>query len=377
MRKAAFVAVFIQGCVPTRTVSVDTTLPEMPQVDAWPEPWEALVADASNLDPTVRALALARLVEVARPEERASWVTRGVFDPEPWVQRRTAEAAVDLGLQQSMMEFVGLPGADAYVRGWVAMRLPAASVGELVTQAAATPRLDFGRAPLALAAAKLGDSDAQAVLENLLAAAEVEYDPGFFMDLASSALPVADALTQGSEWVEDDLAWLYALAQDGLGSPDGRAVLTQAVMTGDAESRLGALEILQLCEADWVTGVLKRAESASEREVAATARAAQLVRQMAPYDAFEPLLADESETVRAVGLHALARRGPPEQRIPRKIVRVVAESLVFGTARERVGAALAIRSGVPVDRTSLKRALLDDLPSVRIEAAAALVAAGG
>lgn len=377
----------LSACVHRADLESESVLTDGPPTVAAMAPAALLAEAANNGDPTPRARAVALLVGTD-----LTWGARGLLDPDPWVQRHTADALIQRLPQadaaKQLAEFAVREDslADPFVRATVAAALVRSGLGtpELRSALSASWKAEhdrWRRAPLALAAAQLGDNTALAPLQTALAAGDVPLEVEFLLAIAGSGLvDLIPALRTGSSVAEEELALPWAAAQAGLGDREGEAVLRRALTDPDEWVRLEALDVVVRLPEAAAVPLIKHADgrgSALVRSYAAEALAsfgkgdlASLERAMGKLDRDERLLAVQfAEKVAADPL--LAKRGV---RTVRKVART---GLTDEDPEIRARACAAIGAlGVDGERALLEGLLQDDYLDVRIEAAGALLQAG-
>lgn len=221
---------------------------------------------ASGLEPTPRARALGLLVARSPSPAGGPWGPRALWDPSPWVQR-----AGVLALGQRLPEtesaallegFVARGDVDPYVRSKAAMLLGTDAAATLVSAAWRSEHEAWRVAPLALAAAVLGDPDAVGALGDALAAGEIGLEVDFLRDVGQSGLTdLLPALRASAAHVEEELALPVAAAQLALGDAAGEQALRKALADPDEELRLEALDYVSRLDHEAAEALLRKARA--------------------------------------------------------------------------------------------------------------------
>ena len=195
------------ACSPATKKTSDFDLPEKAEQPQLTEPSALLESAASSLEPSTRASAIGPLI-LSDPGD--TWVQRGLFDPDPWVQRAACFAALQKGSYDQVIEYLART-TDAYVRGEVGATLARTGTHQDALPTLWTPATDAIDAPLALPAAILGNQDALSFLGESLASGEVALEYTFMAAIGESSLPALIPFLQtGEEAVEEELRLAYA-----------------------------------------------------------------------------------------------------------------------------------------------------------------------
>lgn len=320
---------------------------------------QTLVTAAADLDVSVRRRALAILIQTSPQPAGGDWGPRGLWDPNPWVERAAIDALAqrisEPASQRLLIEMTRRTDADPYTRCQAAFRLAQAGDRQTLPTVQAAYRAagaPWRAAPCALAAARMGDRDALATLGAALRQGELPLDIPFLQDVGDSGLTeLVPALTQAADTVEEPLRLGVAGALLRLGAPEGAVIFREALRSPDREQRLEALDYLLTIPGPSALELLRHIKA--EPGLAGTyARLALLARgEGSPEIAWKALQSDDREArmlaVRCLG-YALARWKDE------------------GTARHWRHRALA----------ALRKALDDPEDEVRIEVVLALARAG-
>ena len=229
------------------------------------EPSALLESAASSLEPSTRASAIGPLI-LSDPGD--TWVQRGLFDPDPWVQRAACFAALQKGSYDQVIEYLART-TDAYVRGEVGATLARTGTHQDALPTLWTPATDAIDAPLALPAAILGNQDALSFLGESLASGEVALEYTFMAAIGESSLPALIPFLQtGEEAVEEELRLAYAAARLALGDPSASQPFKQALSGSNPEQALEALDYLTEIPTTEAAQLLRRGQASQDAEVA-------------------------------------------------------------------------------------------------------------
>ena len=346
---------------------------------------------AKDLDVAIRCRALALLIVTSPEPGGGPWGPRALWDPSPWVEKRGVEAlSVRIAEPETkalLRDLAKRSTADPYARGSAGMRLALAGdktvLPELVS-AYQQEEQPWRAAPLALAAATMGDAEAIPVLDKALRAGELPLEIGFVADVGRSRLTVlVPALVEATTRVEEPLVLPLAAALVELGSAAGESLFHQAVSSADQEERLEALDFLVELRAPAVSPLLRRASHGGsdlvrhyasfallvqgEGSVAAVATAAvedpdREVRSLAvrclgkaladgasmhardhrvAHRALQKALEDPEDVVLTEALQALAHTGDPEDLA---LIGALLDAEALALQVEAAGAVLSIRN---------------------------------
>jgi hypothetical protein len=347
-----------------------------------PTPLQVLDEGAASLEPSTRGRALGHLVATDPAPGAAGWAQRGLHDPEPWVQRQVVEAlAARLSEPETVVVLVGYvrrEGLDPYVRGAAAIRLVEhgnTDIAEVVGAAWRAERSGWRRAPLALAAARLGEEEALSPLSRSLSRGEVALEVEFVLELGRSGLvDLVPALREGTEWVEPELLLAYAAARLALGDLTAETELRRALSSSETEERLEALDYVSGLRGPTAEGLLRRARLGPD-VVRWYASLALLARGEGDPYLFERAMASDDREVRALSVRfAGAAEFDDEGGRARKRQRSARAAVRLGLADPdpvvRRAAMEAIRHlGLAGEEPWLEAALLDDDLAIRVAAA--------
>lgn len=293
----------------------------------------AQLEDATaSLDVTTRRFALVSLMALDDEAGGGSWAARGLWDPEPAVQRSTI-SALDLRLPEAdtvsvLQAFVARPGLDPYVRcsaAGVLARAGDQSTLPHVQEAMSAASAAWQAAPCALAAAQMGDAGALQVLQASLREGELPLDMHFLNDLGRSGLSqVSPALREGLELMEEEVELAVAAALLELGDEAGATMLRRALSGNDPVRQLEAVDFLLESSSERANVLLRRASG----EVGLAASLALIAKgQDLPYLAIESLLSNDRE-IRALACLALGRWLEADLDAPRRAGRLAHEALL-------------------------------------------------
>ena len=218
---------------------------------------------ASGLDAGQRARAIASLI--AQEPTVQVWGARGVYDPDPWVQRRALEALVvhpDPAARDLVVGLASRPGTRPAVACLAAGTL-GKDAPEAVREAVAA-RLqgaaEYDRAPCGLAGARLGIPGA---LETGIAALQegaLPLDIDFLRDARGWTDPAWVAALEGAlELVEPEMRAPLAGALLWLGSGAAQTVLAADLNNADPMVRFAALDAVSHGPENVAMPLLRRA----------------------------------------------------------------------------------------------------------------------
>jgi HEAT repeat protein len=238
-------------------------------------------------------------------------------------------------------------------------------------------RLHWRRAPLALAAARMGDEEARAVLAQDLARGDFPMEMRFFLDLADSDFEeLVPALVEGSRLLEEELQLPVAVALLGLGSSAGESRFRDA-LGGDVEQRLEAIDFLVDLPGEDATALLRKARRGGPEAAQRYAELALVARgEEGPAPALEALDSADRE-LRQQGVWSLScylasggAGGRGERQARKRLREMLGDPepvVVFETVRG-LG-----RAGEPSDRGLLAALWAEESPSLSVEVAGAIL----
>jgi len=380
--RVAVLALWVMGCVPKAGLPPTPAIPTEVAVIEVPTPLQVLDEGAASLEPSTRGQALAHLVATDPAPGAAGWAQRGLHDPEPWVQRQVVEALAarleEPETVQVLEGYVARDGIDPYVRGLAAIRLGEhghTEVAEVVGAAWRAEVAPWRRAPLALAAARLGDEEALAPLSRALSRGEIALEVDFVLEVGRSGLVgLVPALQEGAEWVEPELSLPFDAARLALGDLTAETDFRRALSSPEIEERLEALDYLSRLRGPSAGDLLRRARLGPdvERWYASLALAA---RGEADPDLFERAMESEDREVRALAVRfaGTAEEAGGAGRI-RKLRRGTRAAVRAGLADEdpvvrRAAIEALLPLGLEGEEPWLDAALLDDDLATRVAAA--------
>lgn len=360
MRRLAPIAcVLVLACRPASLMPLDTTLPDGEPLAAV-APRVTLQQLAEDTNPDTRALALTGLARApATPEVRAAWVQRGLYDPDPWVQR----AMIDVGLDDATLDaFVVQPSADATTRATVAldrMSRGARYPVDAFPVGAATARPD--RVPLGLVRVALGDASAKAVVESAIDAGDLPDDA---LLLAAFAVHGGQALSavleRGERWAEPDAIARIQLVRGLLGDPAARVAWRGAVRA-DPSVAWDLLDVIEALPADDRAAVARDVSPAGDK---ALRDALAVVASPSPTTVRHAIESDDP-TTRELGMQRVALLGDGDaEELLRRVLRSDDPWTWVSASR-----AVSVHHLCALQDTFTNR-LLDDRSQVRAAAAA-------
>jgi len=374
-------ALALTACGPRRVQPLETSLPDAVVPVAAQSPAEILEQGAASLDPSLRARSVALLVRASSEAGGGAWGARGLADPDAWVQRATVEALVSrLPEDQSgelLLGFVERDWGDPYVRGMAALHLGDGQADQ-VSMAWHSETQAWRVAPLALAAAALGDTDALEPLARAISTGDLGLEVEFVLDLGASGLDaLLPALREGTSWVEDELVLPYAVAMIRLGDRSGEGILRRAVLDPDPQVQLEALDYLTRMDQPCADALLRRARAQGVDVVRWYADLALLGRGHGDADLLVAAAEHEDREVRELAMRFAAEAGsvtPGEARLARQVLGVGLSDMdptVRAVAIEGLSSL-----GLHGETRRVEALLVDEDPSVRAAAAGALLLDG-
>jgi len=348
-------------------------------------PVDVLMAGANELDPTPRGRSLNLLIRASAEPAGGQWGPRGLYDPNPWVQRQAVEALAarlpETESAQALEAFIERADVDPYVRGTAGLRL--ARIGRTqglptLTAAWQGEPEPWRRAPLAAAALAMGDTSALAPLSAVLASGDLPLEVDFVLDLGRAGLlDVVPALREGEKVIEEELRLPYAAARIALGDPSGEGALRRALSSDIVELRLEALDYLTRMREPAATALLRKARSNDSELVRWYAQLALVSRSQVDVDRLSAGYASEDLEVRVMAVRFAGELGIAEslskrdERVAREVVRL-ALNADEPTLREAALRAL-LDLGLDGEEEVLQRNLGNEYLAVRVEAAGALL----
>ncbi|MFK7929002.1 MAG: hypothetical protein AB8H79_12490 [Myxococcota bacterium] len=379
------------GCGKKRVTWSDPSLPESAEGVEIATPTAILVSGAQSEEPSVRARALALLIQSASAADDDGYATRALWDPDAWVQaqavsalaQRLDEAAAVALLEGFVARSDGL--ADPYARGAAAGYL--ARAGHSGTQAALTKawraeRAAWRKAPLQLGAFQMGDQSALEPLAIAIENGNIGLETAFLLDVGRTGNPrLAAALKTGEDWIEEEVVLAYATARILIGDDTGAKLLEDALNGDDPMAALEALDYLVDLEGDRATTLIKKARNGGTDLARAYAEMALAARGATGADLFDEMMLSQDPETRALAVQ-LAVRAMLIDDAPRKNTRIAKRVLQTSLGDESLEVRLAAlkaaaRAGVLTQGLPVTPHLADELLAVRIEAAGAVLAGPG
>jgi hypothetical protein len=280
-------------------------------------------------------------------------------------------------LRRSLAALAQDRGADPVVRARAAWIEASPESGRAMIEAAAGAADAWTRAPLALAASRLGDAGSRPLLEADLASGEIPLDLSFLEWLSDRPDPgLARALSIAQERAESDLVLLLARARLRLGDATAEPVF-RAVLLGDEEELAAeAIDLLADLDGPVAGELLRRGTSSPSGFVARYSELALAGRGELGPATLERASEDSDFELRLLAVrHAAAAWRSSGRRGARPLEQVVLGGLVDPSSAVRAEAArrcgeLGLASAV----SALRALLADEGERVRVEAAGALLA---
>jgi hypothetical protein len=340
---------------------------------------------AQDLDVEIRLKALGCLIRSAPEPGAGTWTPRALWDPSPFVQRAALDALAGRMVEpETRLAVAGIAArsdADPYVRGFAGGILAdsgerVASISEAWRQAGAP----WQAAPLALAAARMGDPEAPAAVARALAEGEFPLEVTFFLAIGHSGLEdLVPSLEEAAATVEEDLVLPVAAALVGLGASTGEVLFRQA-LGGPEERRMEALDFLADLDLD-VARDLVRGATEGDGPAARYARLVLVGWGEMPLEEAMAAATDPDREIRALAVRAIGRAlGARPARAEGRAQPALADALGDPEPIVRLEAIRALgRVSRPGDRDRLRPFLAPEdgrVDLLAIEAARALVCPG-
>jgi len=356
--------------------------------DAAAEPLPVLVEAAGSLDVSARGRALDLLIRYEPAPAGGEWGARALYDPHAYVQGLTVEALADrIDEPESaalLAELVQRDGVEPYVRGAAAFALAQAGRTDLVDalKAASEGLTYWQRAPLSLAAARMGDAEALADLQSSLELGEFPLELGFFEDVGASGLTaLAPALIEASVRVEEELVLPIGMALMQLDSARGESIFRSALSDPDPEVRMEAMDYLAANPMPASDALLSRARAQGPDAVRQYANLVRFARGEGKLDNVWSALDSADRESRQLAVRAMAgyldAKGPSSDwRRTEKQVHAALRAALADTESTVVLEALQALAevGTPADRIALVPYLTSEPIVLRVEAAGAMLA---
>lgn len=379
------------GCPKRAPVGVDNELPEHVEAVEAQAPREILVAGAEHGEPSHRGHALGFLIATSPEPGGGEWAARALYDPDGWVQRQGVVALVgrleEPEAQEHLIAYLSRASADPYSRGYAGVRMrglelePAARVRDALREAWRAEGQRWRQAPLALAALLHGDDDASEPLKGALSRGDLALEMDFVRDVGlSGRSELLPALQEGSDWVEEELSLVYAVARLSLGDGSAEQVLRKALGGSDAAVQLEALDHLASLDGPEAEALLRRASGQGSDLIRRTASLALAARGVEPTATIVRAASDPDDEIRALAVRFAGERLAHTPSLPRKDARALEEVLQAGLVDSdpevRRGAVEGVAAARLPDRPRLLApALVDDAYDTRLQAAGAVLAA--
>lgn len=389
--RAVLVAtLLLAACAPKRVAWTDPTLPEKSEEVALQAPIAVLTEGADSDDPSVRGRALDLLIRTAAGPDLPKWGNRAMWDPDGWVQRTAVDALaarIDDNAAAAVLDSFARRTddlADPYARGAAGIRLFEAGhtdVADAMSQAWRDEPAAWRAAPLQLAALRLGDTDASAPLSQALANADIGLEPMFLLDIgASGQAELIEPLARGDEWVEDEMRLAFDTGRFLLGDDSAGKALERALNGSDPLVALEALDYLTAIPGDRATSLIRKARNGGTDLARTYAELALAARADGDTAMFSQAVLDPDPEMRALAARFAAEAAvrPDATRKTTKAAKRILEQVLADEDMEvRIAALKACTAvGVLVAEPTVAVHMADELLSVRVEAAGALLSRG-
>lgn len=366
------------GC-PKPSDALDPALsdtPELPTAGS-DDPLGVLEHLAGSEDPSSRARALSLLLTEG---DAAKWGPIAMRDESDWVRRAAIEALAARNTPEgrALLEALAAdPAADPYLRGLAAMRAPGEASATAIRSALAAEREAWRVAPLALAAVRLGDTEARETLDRALRSGQLPLEIEFFQEIGRTGdTALLPALTAAQATAEEELVFPIAAARLMLGDASGESALRTALDEPDEELKLEVLDYLVLVDHPASVALLRRASSSGPDLVTWYADLALAERTGTDSGVFEKAFASPDRELRALAVRFAGLALDTEnKRTKRQALAVVSSGLADPDPAVRAESCRAVAaSGLAEARPAAERLLQDDIDMVRVEASGAVLA---
>lgn len=340
----------------------------------------AVLAEAAgSTDLNVRRRALGFLVRASPSPGGGEWGPRGRHDPSEFVRREVVESlrarAGDSAAAELLRGLAEDARTDAITRMTAALALRSLQ-GPLPPEWAHRLSLEahgLDRGPLLLPEAAAGSPEAGRALAEFLGAGSLLPDRAWLTALGRHAPPAcAPALASAIGAAEPEYALLFAATLLPAAPDAARPVLEHALLGGDTERALDALDLLRDLRSPAADALVDRAARHGRRPVREVARWMQVERGAAPSGLASALRSADLD-VRIAALRAAgALRGRGAALSPEERAAVVALAEPTSDAGTQLAAVEALtRHADDADRSTLTPRLRDENPLVRVIAAEA------
>lgn len=344
--------------------------------------WGILEQASGLMDTSVRQRALFLMVRYRPEPAGGEWSERGLHDPSPYVQRRSIEALGqrldETESQDALLRYIERPNVNPFNVAEAALLLaPGAPAGlmEQLDKKLEENRHHSEKAPIALAAARLGSTTATTILTEALAKGDFPLEINFFLRLGDTPIDgISEALVTGLPFFEEELHLPIAHTLIRLNHPLGQKLFSEALNSEDIEWQHEALDFLDSLHSPEATRLLKGASRPSK------SHATLLLERR---DSDFPRAAEDSleSPDRELRIQALWTLNTWSQRFPEdkkslKVIRKRAIELLRDLEASVQHAALSLlgATGIPSDEKHLSPFLASEDPSHRVAAAGALLA---
>ena len=373
------------SCMAPKQVDVDPTLPEAKLEIIAVAPESLLVETTGADEPSLRGRALELLILGSQAAAGGVYGSQALGDPDPWIQQRAVEI-LSARLKEPetvkvLSEYIGRTDSlvNVYAQGAAGLRLVQAGKMEAVQ-----PHLHrykelkdqpWSVGPLALMAAKAGDPEALGVLSESLRQGELPLEVDFLMDVGLSGLSELRApMEAGQEWIEEELALFFALARMALGDVGGEHILRLALGSDDESIQMEALDAL--IRIPGTDHLLQRAASQRQSVISWYGELALVGRGLGSVDVLSKAIVNDNRMVREFAATFAGQVSPVRSKKPFRVARQVIKMSL--TDEDAVVRSQGLKSAVVLNLESLKsdiqQLMSDEVLSVRLEAAGALLA---
>jgi HEAT repeat protein len=373
------------GCGPKVYTPPTTAVVQVGQAQATGDKWGVLEQANTLIEVSIRQRSTSLMVRYWPEPAGGEWGKRGIFDPSPYVQRRTIEA-LQTRLHESesrliLIDFLKNEQADPFTRGKAALALAKNGQTEILGQlqdSLAVPRHLSYQAPLALAASILGDSSAQDLLLLALKQGDFPLEIDFFIDCGSLTINgLSQALSDGLPLLEEELHLPVARSLILLGSKKGVDIFQKAFRSDNVELQHEALDLLWDLKHPQVISLLKKAKKSGASSTASHARLILASHDTSLPDTALKAIKSNDREQRSLGIRCLRewkRRHPESAKTDKRLQQVAIlslsdlEAVVQQEALQLLGSA-----GKKTSFRHLTPFLSSEDPRLRVEAAGAIL----
>lgn len=367
------------ACRHTAPTGFDNNLPEEASDVELQAPRALVEAEAGELNPSIRAVALDMVLLLDWGPE---WDARALGDPSGWVQqaavRRLLLRSDDPLVRERLVTFIEQTDRDAMARATAGLNVPGSDVAAAVERAWQVEPVAWRRIPLALAALVRGAESALEPLAREIRSGELPLEPELLHAIGNSGQrDLVQPLQQAQTLVDPELELAVAAARWRLGDGTAEEPFRKALTGRDVEKRMEALDYLVQLDREQVKGLLMKARTQGPELVTWYADLA-----LAAHGGTDPGLFEEGakhadREVRELAVRfadEIATRAEPSRRLARVARSILIDSVTDEHPTVRRTALAAVRKLRLLDSMDAVKGLLgDDNRMVRLEASGTLL----